>query len=55
VRPAPGTGFANVEEDFADEAVWSMNLLAREGQVLTYRGRAMTGAIANLRCGALVN
>ena len=24
------TGFANVEEDFADNAVWSMNLLSRD-------------------------
>jgi putative intracellular protease/amidase len=31
------TGFANVEEDFADEAVWSMNLLARDKHVMPWR------------------
>lgn len=31
------TGFANVEEDFADNAVWSMNLLAREKHVMPWR------------------
>jgi putative intracellular protease/amidase len=31
------TGFANVEEDFADEAVWSMNLLARDKHVMPRR------------------
>jgi putative intracellular protease/amidase len=31
------TGFANVEEDFADEAVWSMNLLARDRHVMPWR------------------
>ena len=31
------TGFANVEEDFADEAVWSMNLLPREKNVMPWR------------------
>jgi len=31
------TGFANVEEDFADNAVWSMNLLARDKHVTPWR------------------
>ena len=31
------TGFANVEEDFADKAVWSMNLLPREKHVMPWR------------------
>jgi putative intracellular protease/amidase len=31
------TGFANVEEDFADEAVWNMKLLAREKHVMPWR------------------
>jgi len=31
------TGFANVEEDFADDAVWSMNLLARDKHVMSWR------------------
>jgi len=31
------TGFANVEEDFADNAVWSMNLLSRDKQVMPWR------------------
>jgi putative intracellular protease/amidase len=31
------TGFANVEEDFADNAVWSMNLLARDKHVVPWR------------------
>ena len=31
------TGFANVEEDFADNAVWSMNLLARDRHVMPWR------------------
>ena len=31
------TGFANVEEDFADNAVWSMNLLSREKHVTPWR------------------
>jgi putative intracellular protease/amidase len=31
------TGFANVEEDFADEAVWSMNLLPRNKHVMPWR------------------
>jgi len=31
------TGFANVEEDFADEAVWSMKLLARDKHVMPWR------------------
>ncbi len=31
------TGFANVEEDFADEAVWAMNLLPRDRHVMPWR------------------
>ena len=31
------TGFANVEEDFADNAVWSMNLLTRGQHVMPWR------------------
>jgi putative intracellular protease/amidase len=31
------TGFANVEEDFADNAVWSMGLLARDKHVMPWR------------------
>lgn len=31
------TGFANVEEDFADNAVWSANLLARDKHVMPWR------------------
>ena len=31
------TGFANVEEDFADQAVWSMNLLSRDKHVMPWR------------------
>jgi putative intracellular protease/amidase len=31
------TGFANVEEDFADDAVWSMNLLPRDKHVMPWR------------------
>jgi putative intracellular protease/amidase len=31
------TGFANVEEDFADNAVWSMNLLPRDKHVTPWR------------------
>ena len=31
------TGFANVEEDFADNAVWSMGLLSRETHVQPWR------------------
>jgi hypothetical protein len=31
------TGSANVEEDFADNAVWSMNLLSRDKQVMPWR------------------
>ena len=31
------TGFANVEEDFADNAVWSMNLLDRSKNVMPWR------------------
>ncbi len=31
------TGFANVEEEFADDAVWSMNLLSRDKHVMPWR------------------
>ena len=31
------TGFANVEEDFADNAVWSMGLVARETHLMPWR------------------
>ena len=31
------TGFANVEEDFADNAVWTANLLARDKHVTPWR------------------
>lgn len=31
------TGFANVEEDFADNAVWNMNLLPRDKHVMPWR------------------
>jgi putative intracellular protease/amidase len=31
------TGFANVEEDFADNAVWDMNLLSRDRHVMPWR------------------
>ena len=31
------TGFANVEEDFADEAVWSMNLLPHGTHIMPWR------------------
>jgi putative intracellular protease/amidase len=31
------TGFANVEEDFADNAVWSMNLLSPDKHVMPWR------------------
>jgi putative intracellular protease/amidase len=31
------TGFANVEEDFADNAVWGMNLLPRDKHVMPWR------------------
>jgi putative intracellular protease/amidase len=31
------TGFANVEEDFADNAVWSMKLLPRDKHVMPWR------------------
>jgi putative intracellular protease/amidase len=31
------TGFANVEEAFADNAVWSMKLLARDKHVMPWR------------------
>lgn len=31
------TGFANVEEDFADNAVWEYNLLPRDKHVMPWR------------------
>jgi putative intracellular protease/amidase len=31
------TGFANVEEDFADNAVWQMNLLSRDKHLMPWR------------------
>lgn len=31
------TGFANVEEDFADNAIWSMNLLSRDKHIMPWR------------------
>jgi putative intracellular protease/amidase len=31
------TGFANVEEDFADNAVWNMNLLPRDKHLMPWR------------------
>ena len=31
------TGFANVEEDFADQAVWSYGLLPRDRHVMPWR------------------
>jgi putative intracellular protease/amidase len=31
------TGFANVEEDFADNAVWSMGMLARDTHIMPWR------------------
>src|ERR1051325_9196662 len=31
------TGFANIEEDFADNAVWEMKLLARDKRVMPWR------------------
>ncbi len=31
------TGFANVEEDFADNAVWEMNLLPRDRHLMPWR------------------
>ena len=37
VRGKTVTGFANVEEDFADNAVWSMGLLSRDKHVMPRR------------------
>src|SRR5262249_47261572 len=37
VRGKTVTGFANVEEDFADEAVWGMNLLPRDKHLMPWR------------------
>ena len=37
VRGKTVTGFANVEEDYADEAVWKMGLLSRDKHVMPWR------------------
>ncbi|MBI1403298.1 MAG: type 1 glutamine amidotransferase domain-containing protein [Porphyrobacter sp.] len=37
VRGKTVTGFANVEEDFADEAVWAMGALPRDRHVMPWR------------------
>jgi putative intracellular protease/amidase len=37
VRGRTVTGFANVEEDFADEAVWSAGLLPRDRHLMPWR------------------
>lgn len=37
VRGKTVTGFANVEEDFADNAVWDMGLLPRDRHVMPWR------------------
>lgn len=37
VRGRTVTGFANVEEDFADQAVWGMGLLPRDKHVMPWR------------------
>ena len=37
VRGKTVTGFANVEEDYADNAVWTMNLLSRDKHVMPWR------------------
>jgi putative intracellular protease/amidase len=37
VRGKTVTGFANVEEDYADNAVWGMNLLSRDTHVMPWR------------------
>jgi putative intracellular protease/amidase len=37
VRGKTVTGFANVEEDFADNAVWDLNLLPRDRHVMPWR------------------
>lgn len=37
VRGKTVTGFANVEEDFADQAVWGMNLLPKDKHVMPWR------------------
>src|SRR4030095_1100811 len=34
------TGFANVEEDFADNAAWEMNLLPRDKHIMPWRMEA---------------
>jgi putative intracellular protease/amidase len=37
VRGKTVTGFANVEEDYADNAVWDLNLLRRDRHVMPWR------------------
>jgi putative intracellular protease/amidase len=37
VRGKTVTGFANVEEDFADEAVWDMGALPKDKHVMPWR------------------
>lgn len=37
VRGKTVTGFANVEEDYADEAVWSLNALPRDKHLMPWR------------------
>ena len=37
VRGKTVTGFANIEEDFADNAVWSANLLSRDKRIMPWR------------------
>jgi putative intracellular protease/amidase len=39
------TGFANAEEDYADNAVWSMNLLSRDKHVMPWRVEDEMGKI----------
>lgn len=36
-QPIPDTGFANVEEDFADQAVWDTGALPRAKHVMPWR------------------
>jgi putative intracellular protease/amidase len=48
------TGFANVEEDFADQAVWSMGALARDKHLMPWRLEdELTKAGANFVCSGL--
>jgi putative intracellular protease/amidase len=37
VKDKTVTGFANVEEDFADQAVWDMGALAKDTHVMPWR------------------